>query len=142
MSADYARKHVTVNEKKIDWINRGSNYDDVVTQAVHEAAGHAFVTKYAGPSSILDNLVYRDGQYNLERLRTLEDPAPSWTSSCSRASHATRASSPSYSCRNPFEHCQMDHSPARVHQPSGWGAPRNSRSNSSRYAPRHVRLNG
>jgi len=74
MSADYARKHVTVNEKKIDWINRGSNYDDVVTQAVHEAAGHAFVTKYAGPSSILDNLVYRDGQYNLERLRTLEDP--------------------------------------------------------------------
>lgn len=66
--------HVTVNEKKIDWINRGSNYDDVVTQAVDEAAGHAFVTEYAGPSSILDDLVYRDGQYNLERLRTLDDP--------------------------------------------------------------------
>jgi hypothetical protein len=67
--------HVTINEKKIDWINRGSNYDDVVTQAVDEAAGHAFVTEYAGTSSILSNLVYTEGRYDLERLKTLDDPA-------------------------------------------------------------------
>lgn len=67
--------HVVLNEKKIDWLNGGSNYDDVVTQAVDEAAGHAFVTEYAGPSSILDDLLYRDGQYDLERLRQIEDPA-------------------------------------------------------------------
>lgn len=67
--------HVVLNEKKIDWLNGGSNYDDVVTQAVDEAAGHAFVTEYAGPSSILENLLYRDGQYDLERLRQIEDPA-------------------------------------------------------------------
>ena len=67
--------HVVLNEKKIDWLNGGSNYDDVVTQAVDEAAGHAFVTEYAGPSSILDDLLYRDGQFDLERLRQIEDPA-------------------------------------------------------------------
>jgi hypothetical protein len=66
--------HVVVNEKKIDWINRGSNYDDVVTQAVDEAAGHAFVTEYAGTSSILKNLVYQEGQYDLARLASLDDP--------------------------------------------------------------------
>jgi hypothetical protein len=67
--------HVTINEKKIDWINRGANYDDVVTQAVDEAAGHAFVTEYAGPSAFLKDLVYRDGQYDIAKLATLDDPA-------------------------------------------------------------------
>lgn len=67
--------HVVLNEKKIDWLNGGSNYDDVVTQAVDEAAGHAFVTEYAGTSSILKNLMYSEGQFNLERLATLSSPA-------------------------------------------------------------------
>jgi hypothetical protein len=67
--------HVTVNEKKIDWLNSGSNYPDLVTQAVNEASGRAFVTEYAGTSSILKELIYREGQYNLAALSTLEDPA-------------------------------------------------------------------
>lgn len=67
--------HVVLNQKKIDWLNAGSNYDDVVTQAVDEAAGHAFVTEYAGPSNVLDDLLYRDGQFDLERLRQIDDPA-------------------------------------------------------------------
>lgn len=41
--------HVTINEAAIDWVNRGSNYADVVSQAADEAGGRAFVTDFAGP---------------------------------------------------------------------------------------------
>jgi hypothetical protein len=67
--------HVTVNPKKIDWLNGGSNYPDLVTQAVNEASGRAFVTEYAGSSALLDDLIYRDGQYDLATLRAIDDPA-------------------------------------------------------------------
>lgn len=66
--------HVVLNEKKIDWLNGGSNYGDVVTQAVDEAAGHGFVTEYAGPSAILKDLIYRDGQYDLAALARQTSP--------------------------------------------------------------------
>ena len=66
--------HVVINEKKIDWINGGSNYTDIVTQAIDEAAGHGFVTEFAGSSAILDQLVYRDGQYNLAPLSAATSP--------------------------------------------------------------------
>ena len=46
-------KHVQVNPLKIDWINRGINYKEVISNAVDafEAEGRAFVTEYAGTSS-------------------------------------------------------------------------------------------
>jgi MYXO-CTERM domain-containing protein len=49
-------KHVLVNPLKIDWPNRASNYKEVVTMAVDadQANGRAFVTEYAGPSSVVD----------------------------------------------------------------------------------------
>ncbi|MFT7582932.1 MAG: MYXO-CTERM domain-containing protein [Myxococcota bacterium] len=67
--------HVVINQKKIDWINYGQNYTDVVTQAVNEARGHAFVTEYAGPSNILENALYNEGRYDLEALGATTDPA-------------------------------------------------------------------
>jgi hypothetical protein len=40
--------HVTINEAAIDWLGQGQNYPSVVSQAVDEAGGRAFVTDYAG----------------------------------------------------------------------------------------------
>ena len=34
---------MTINEAAIDWMNGGNNYPDVVSQAVDEAGGQAFV---------------------------------------------------------------------------------------------------
>ncbi len=51
-------RHVLVNHIKIDWLNLGtvaSQYKDLITQAVDsfKADGHAFVTEYAGDSSVV-----------------------------------------------------------------------------------------
>ena len=45
---------VTLNRLKIDWMNSGGNYRDVVSMALDEpgADGHGFITEYAGPSDI------------------------------------------------------------------------------------------
>jgi hypothetical protein len=66
--------HVEVNEKKINWIDGGSNYKDVVTQAINEAAGHAFVTEFAGTSDTMKTTIYREGQFDLAKLRLISDP--------------------------------------------------------------------
>jgi hypothetical protein len=47
---------VTLNTARIDWSQMGKNYDGVVSQAVDEAGGHAFVTEYSGPSSVVQRL--------------------------------------------------------------------------------------
>jgi len=48
-------RHVLVNPLKIDWPNQGVNYKEVIVQAVDadHAEGRAFVTEYAGTSSIV-----------------------------------------------------------------------------------------
>ncbi len=66
--------HVVLNQKKIDWLNGGSNYTDVVTQAVDEASGHGFVTELAGSSAFLADFLYREGQFNLARLAASTTP--------------------------------------------------------------------
>ena len=49
-------KHVLVNPLKIDWLNRATNYKDVITQAVDAfmADGRAFVTEFAGASNVVN----------------------------------------------------------------------------------------
>jgi len=49
-------RHVELNPIKLDWLNLGANYEEVVTLAVDEegADGHGFVTEYAGRSAIID----------------------------------------------------------------------------------------
>ncbi len=42
-------RHVVVNEALVDWWTEGFNYPEVVSQAVDEAGGRAFVTDHAGP---------------------------------------------------------------------------------------------
>ena len=74
-------RHVTINEAAIDWMNGGNNYPDVVSQAVDEAGGQAFVTDFAGPH---DDRIFLPtvSDATLERLRGLddaEDGAELWT---------------------------------------------------------------
>jgi hypothetical protein len=49
-------KHVLVNPLKIDWLNRATNYKEVITNAVDAfmADGRAFVTEFAGASSAVN----------------------------------------------------------------------------------------
>jgi MYXO-CTERM domain-containing protein len=49
-------RHVLVNPLKIDWIQFGSNYKEVISLAVDAfaAEGNAFVTEYAGTSTVVD----------------------------------------------------------------------------------------
>jgi hypothetical protein len=66
---------VEPNWAAIDWLRNGSNYEDVVRRAVDEATGHSFVTEYAGRASVLDGAFWWVGRYDLDAVRTLEDPA-------------------------------------------------------------------
>jgi hypothetical protein len=71
--------HVVINQMKIDWLSSGGfgfgsgngNYQQVVTEAVNEAAGRAFVTEYAGKSSVLAESLWREGQFNTDKLAGL-----------------------------------------------------------------------
>src|SRR5262249_54037071 len=52
-----------------------SNYQDLVNKAIDEAAGHGFVTEYAGPSAPLKGRLFNAGMLNPEALRGITDPA-------------------------------------------------------------------
>ncbi|MEZ0369906.1 MAG: DUF2330 domain-containing protein [Candidatus Sericytochromatia bacterium] len=66
--------HVEVNEARIDWMNNGFNYRQVVTDAMNEAGGRGFVTDYAGDSSVLPIDQFDPQRYNLDYVRGLKDP--------------------------------------------------------------------
>jgi uncharacterized membrane protein YgcG len=66
-----------IDEAKIDWWNNGSNYrgpTGLVSQAANEAGGNAFVTEYAGPSSIARSSVYTNGQISISALQMSMTP--------------------------------------------------------------------
>ncbi|MCB9727957.1 MAG: DUF2330 domain-containing protein [Deltaproteobacteria bacterium] len=66
--------NVVVNEKKIDWLGYGANYTEVATQAIDDAAGHGFITEFAGPHDIGEQL-WSAGRYDTDALAKLSDPA-------------------------------------------------------------------
>ncbi len=43
--------HLVLNEARINWVTRGSNYQSVVSAAADEAGGRGFVTDYAGSNA-------------------------------------------------------------------------------------------
>ncbi len=78
--------HVTLNPKAYPWLDCGSwwggsgvdcakAYTDMVTEAANAANGHAFVTEYAGPSSIMSGVLFQPGQWNLSPLKGISDPS-------------------------------------------------------------------
>jgi MYXO-CTERM domain-containing protein len=50
-----------LNEARINWFNAGSNYNQVVTAAADDAGGQGFVTEMAGPTELLANQVWGEG---------------------------------------------------------------------------------
>jgi len=69
-------KHVTLNSVRIDWLNFGQNYNQVVSRAADSpvADGHAFVTEYAGPSNVVQSGSLFDARWDASRF---QDIAPS-----------------------------------------------------------------
>ena len=67
--------HVEINEARIDWLNGGRNYNQVVAEAADEAGGRAFATDYAGTSSILKDRIFESERYNVDALRLIDNPS-------------------------------------------------------------------
>lgn len=68
--------HVTPNLAQVTWLDGGQNYVDLVTKAVDEAAGHGFVTDYAGSSEIMKEKLIWEGRFdNVETLKSYTNPA-------------------------------------------------------------------
>ncbi|GMV13372.1 MAG: DUF2330 domain-containing protein [Polyangiaceae bacterium] len=59
-------KHVTLNPARIDWSSMGQNYTQAVSRAVDSpvANGRAFVTEYAGPSSVVSSFSFYNSAWN------------------------------------------------------------------------------
>jgi uncharacterized protein (TIGR03382 family) len=67
-----------VNPAAIDWFagwGGASNYTAVATQAANEAGGRGFIREHAGSTDFLRQMFYREGQWDLDVLRGIEDPA-------------------------------------------------------------------
>jgi MYXO-CTERM domain-containing protein len=68
---------IKIDELRIDWTRAGSNYfgpNGLVSLAANEAGGAAFVTEYAGPSSVARAQVYVNGQFNKASLQAATTP--------------------------------------------------------------------
>lgn len=69
-------RHVLVNQVKIDWTpgSLAQNYKEVISQAVDAptAAGRAFVTEYAGSSSVVPRGGVYSGSWNSDVFETIE----------------------------------------------------------------------
>jgi Uncharacterized protein conserved in bacteria (DUF2330) len=63
--------HVEVNPRKIDWLRSGSNYNALATAAINEAAGHGFITEFAGATP---TGLSTPPAVNLNPLRVTTDP--------------------------------------------------------------------
>jgi hypothetical protein len=56
--------HTVINDAKLDWLNAGQNYNDVIIAAVGEAPGkHSFVTEYAGTASVMRGILAPAGRF-------------------------------------------------------------------------------
>jgi MYXO-CTERM domain-containing protein len=69
--------HTIINDAVIDWPSSGANYDEVVIRAVGEAPGkHAFVTEYAGPSTVMRGVLTPAGRFGTKaQLAAMPTPA-------------------------------------------------------------------
>ncbi len=69
-------RHVLINQVKIDWTpgNLGSNYKEIISRAVDAdtAMGRAFVTEYAGDSSVVQQGTIHSGSWNSAVFETIE----------------------------------------------------------------------
>jgi len=69
-------KHVVLNESRLDWLQLGANYMEVVSRAVDSptANGRAFVTEYAGTSSVVATTGIHSSSWNSAAFGPLAPP--------------------------------------------------------------------
>ncbi len=67
-------RHAQINEARIDWLGSGQNYPSVVTAAMNEAGGQAFVTDYAGDSAAVNLGALRAPSVDLESMKQISEP--------------------------------------------------------------------
>jgi MYXO-CTERM domain-containing protein len=68
---------IKIDEMRVNWMSAGSNYfgaSGLVSLAANEAGGKAFVTEYAGTSTVARAQVYMNGQFNVATLRAAMTP--------------------------------------------------------------------
>jgi MYXO-CTERM domain-containing protein len=68
-------RHVLINSLKLDWFNFAANYKEVISVAVdaQEADGNAFVTEYAGTSSVVSMAGVYDPAWDAAEYAALVD---------------------------------------------------------------------
>jgi len=68
--------HVEPDLSKVNWLNGGSNYRAVATEAIDDAAGHGFITEFAGATTSLSlkEALYSPNRFKLDALRATSDP--------------------------------------------------------------------
>lgn len=68
-------RHAEINEARINWLTRGSNYRNVVTEAINDSGGLGFVTDFAGSRKKAMPIDFlRTTQFNLTNLKAKTDP--------------------------------------------------------------------
>jgi MYXO-CTERM domain-containing protein len=65
---------ITLNQAKIDWLNGGSNYTDMVKAAANDAGGNAFIAEYAGTARVLDGTLWPNAAIDLTALGAATTP--------------------------------------------------------------------
>jgi hypothetical protein len=68
---------VSINEARVNWLQSGSNYSELINEAMDEAGGQGFATEFAGPtgaSSVFAGLFFAEGRYDTAALASLTDP--------------------------------------------------------------------
>lgn len=63
-----------LDELRIDWWSGGSLYPTLLGQAANEAGGNAFITEYAGSSTVARGLLWSEGRYDVGQLRAAQTP--------------------------------------------------------------------
>lgn len=65
--------HVVLNEKTINWLGGGDNYQTVASKAIDQASGHAFVTEFANATKELA-LQFAPPSWNADAMAAQKDP--------------------------------------------------------------------
>ena len=87
--------HTIINDAVIDWFTAGQNYNDVIIRATHEADGrHTFVTEYAGPSKILQNVLNAPGRFGTQAELAAQPDAISFVTYLNNHGYAQAQQSP------------------------------------------------
>ena len=63
-----------LNQARIDWFRGGNNYEQLLKEAADQAGGQAFITEYAGPTTMLQGLLYTPGMLDVSRVASARTP--------------------------------------------------------------------